>query len=256
MRTPIPLNGHPVRATLVTQQEEAFVDDDEELDDDELDDDEDDEELDDEEQDDDATPEEKDAREVASDSAPWSPTPLRPARDFVKHDKNAGIEINFPTVYEEDRSKKLQDLATAQAVGAITHQRMSEQIAKELGFEQYNYDEELENIKIEMKKLPPGILSSTGEIAGAGGGDGAAGASDSGFADQPPRRADLSGDAAQAFRIQQRSTVSASESSKLLRHVLMMRRDFLSALQEMRAFRESAMREVTTLRESASRDIA
>lgn len=86
--------------------------------------------------------------------APWSPIPTRLARAFIEQNEDAVLEMIFPEVYEEDRTAKIKDLATAQALGAISHQRMSEKIAKELGEESYNYDEEMEQIQQETQLLP------------------------------------------------------------------------------------------------------
>ena len=264
MRNPVPINGHvtrtPVRATLVdltlgeSLDEEDAEDIDETPDDEQNGDSLDYEDVQDDE-DDEEPEEQKDAREAgASDEAPWAPVPLRPARDFVERNEDATIDVVFPTVYEEDRSAKLKDLATAQAVGAITHQRMSEQMAKELGFEQYNYDDELENIEIEMKKLPPGIISSTDQIGGAGkggaGGGITIGAPSAGLASEDelePRRADLSGKTTHEFRKQQHSTVSSTESDRIHAQMLNLRRDFVAALKELHDFRETTLREVLAL---------
>ena len=156
-----------------------------------------------------------DAREAdASDSAPWSPVPTSIAREFVRDNEDAQLEVVFPTVYEEDRTAKLKDLITAQAAGSITHQRMSEQVAKELGFEEYDYTDELDAIEEEMKNLPKTILGVADQIAGAKGDTGgdpasgaAGGAPGSGMAsdrlDTGEHRFPLSGVAQSRFKRQQ-----------------------------------------------------
>lgn len=97
---------------------------------------------------------------------PWSPVPTAIGKTFINQNRDSQIDIVFPTVYEEDRTAKIKDLATAQALDTITHQRMSEQIAKEMGFENYAYDEEEQQIKDEKKKLQTGstAMGSTGEL--------------------------------------------------------------------------------------------
>lgn len=231
MRTPVPVNGHAnghdslVRAVFASQRESAArvrrepvpLDDDDEITD--------------------------DLSEAVGNEAPWSPVPVGPGRAYVRASPEAKIDIVFPTVYEEDRSAKLKDLATAQAVGSISHQRMSEQMAKELGFEQYSYTEELRQIQIEMKKLPKELLGATDEIAGAPNASPVqppaqatrmqVGAPTPGLANDDPaasmHRADLSGDSAHDFRHQQRTTES---TDRLYAQMLSMRRDFIVAMKE------------------------
>jgi hypothetical protein len=97
---------------------------------------------------------------------PWSPVPTALGKAFITQNRDAQIDIVFPTVYEEDRTAKIKDLATAQALDTITHQRMSDQIAKEMGFENYDYSEESDQIKDEKKKTQTGssAIGSTGEL--------------------------------------------------------------------------------------------
>jgi hypothetical protein len=82
---------------------------------------------------------------------PWSPVPTALGKAFINQNRDAQIDIVFPTVYDEDRTAKIKDLATAQALDTITHHRMSDQIAKEMGFENYEYDEEQQQITEEKK---------------------------------------------------------------------------------------------------------
>ncbi len=155
--------------------------------------------------------------------APWSPTPTWPARLFQQQNQDASIDIVFPTVYEEDRTAKIKDLATGQALGFITHRRAAEQAAKEFGFEQYDYSEEMKQIEEEQKALTPGQLGIADQIAqsvvGLGGPKGAPpgkqiiigqpapglAAEDEDEEEQPVHRAELSGDRTAAFRKDQRS---------------------------------------------------
>lgn len=83
---------------------------------------------------------------------PWSPVPTALGKAFINQNRDAQIDIVFPTVYDEDRTAKIKDLATAQELDSITHHRMSDQIAKEMGFENYEYDEEQQQIAEEKKK--------------------------------------------------------------------------------------------------------
>lgn len=52
------------------------------------------------------------------------------------------IEFIFPEIAIEDRSKKILDLGVAKDEKSISHKRMSESIAKELGFHDYVYEDE------------------------------------------------------------------------------------------------------------------
>ncbi len=182
-----------------------------------------------------------------SSPAPWTPVPVRQARQFIKDHPEAAIDVVFPTVYEEDRSAKLKDLGTAQALGSISHRRMSEMMAKELGVDPYVYNEEMEQIEQEnppidpAKKLGSGdqvVKNILGPLAGTppkpqpGGGGfpsdtpdlgagfprgdtGGGGQADSGFAepeDQGPRGKHLSAPVQAEFRKQQREIESLKES--------------------------------------------
>lgn len=99
-------------------------------------------------------------------AAPWTPVPLGPAKDFIRDHPDADIEFNFPTVFEEDRSAKVKDLLAGNASGFISHRRTSEQYAKEMGFEQYDYDTEQAEIGREKPKaaLPPDMLGKNSAI--------------------------------------------------------------------------------------------
>lgn len=108
--------------------------------------------------------------EAADLSAPWSPTPLLAVRRLIAAEPEMQIDVVFPTVYEEDRTVKIKDLAAAQGLDAISHRRMAEQIAKELGIEQYDYDDERAQIVREqatVDKPPLGLADSfTGALVG------------------------------------------------------------------------------------------
>jgi hypothetical protein len=169
-------------------------------------------------------------RETSKD-APHQDTPLWIARNRIRADESWSLDTIFPEVMEEDRTSKLKDLATAQAVGSITHRRMSEQMAKELGFDDYNYDAEIDEIEKEQQELPPGLLGVADQIgqsvtglgkgAGMGGGSISIGAPAPGIAaeqegplypkkyfgtnDGTGSRDALSGAATSKFRKMQRS---------------------------------------------------
>ncbi len=174
------------------------------------------------------------AVEVSKD-APWQRTPFWIARRAIQENEDWQLDSIFPEVYEEDRTSKLKDLATAQAVGAITHQRMAEQMAKELGFDDYDYDAEIEAIVKEQQTLPTGILGISDAIGSStlgpastmkGKGTGGGGTINIGqpgpgvTSEEPgyeprydfsragaedPRRADLSGERTARFRRLQRA---------------------------------------------------
>lgn len=150
--------------------------------------------------------------------APWSPVPLAKARAFLKANPMAKLDLIFPEAYAEDRSAKLKDLATAQGLDYFSHQRVATQAAQEFGFEQFDYDGEMEAIRQEKKKyadiLGAGDLLAK-RIAGPAGGMGGPGgitigAPSPGLAAEDeedhlmPRRADLAGPERVAFRRDQR----------------------------------------------------
>jgi len=93
------------------------------------------------------------AEAIADEHEPaWAPPdPATVARDFIRRNPDAQVEIIWPTVYEEDRSSKIADLVNAEGVGVISHERAAEQVAKELGFAQYDYAAEQEQIAREKK---------------------------------------------------------------------------------------------------------
>jgi hypothetical protein len=146
-----------------------------------------------------------------SKTAPWSGVPLWIARNKIQRDQAWDMDVIFPEVYAEDRTSKLKDLATAQAVGAITHQRMAEQMAKELGFDDYDYASEIAAIKNEQETLPPSLLGVADAVAGAPSKPAGNPAPPGGWVPAPeqetpmyPRRYDLSGAATARFRKLQR----------------------------------------------------
>jgi len=105
---------------------------------------------------------------TVSSPAKWTPVPTKLARQFVKSHPEAAIQVEFPTVYEEDRSAKLKDLGTAQALGAISHRRMSEMMAKELGVDPYSYPDEMDQIKEENPPIDPAKNLGSGDKVIAG----------------------------------------------------------------------------------------
>jgi hypothetical protein len=105
--------------------------------------------------------------------APWAPLPTYVARQWQQENPDAAPEFIFPTVYEENRAEKIQDLTTATAEHWITHRRAAEQGVKELGFESYDYDEEQDNITKEKKagigQPPLGAGDGLAQSLGLGG---------------------------------------------------------------------------------------
>jgi hypothetical protein len=96
-----------------------------------------------------------------TDEAPWTPVPLKAARDFIDADETRALEMVFPTVYEEDRTAKIKDLATAQGLDYASHRWTAEQVAQELGREEFDYDAELDEIRKERVTLPPPEVAAT-----------------------------------------------------------------------------------------------
>jgi len=86
--------------------------------------------------------------------APWSDVDWSAARKYLREHPDAKIEVLFPTAYQEDDTKKITNLATAETLGAISHRRMSEQVAIELDMPNYSYDEEMEQIQQEKPPTP------------------------------------------------------------------------------------------------------
>jgi hypothetical protein len=72
----------------------------------------------------------------------------------AKLDPDTEVEFNFPELIMEDRTKKLQDLQLAYQEKVISHQRMSEIMAKELNISTYDYDEEQKVISQEQMTNP------------------------------------------------------------------------------------------------------
>lgn len=129
---------------------------------------------------------EEDLKELAesiqrllSQEAPWTPLPTWLARVFQQEHPDAAIDVEFPTVYEENRSEVIRDISTAEAQNYITHRRAAERVVKELGIEQYDYDEEQRHIKAEKAAgIGPAALGGGDGLAkalgmGGGGGNGA-----------------------------------------------------------------------------------
>lgn len=78
----------------------------------------------------------------------------------LRHD-DADPEWMFPTLYEEDRSSKMQALGAARTEGVISHRTESIQMAQELGLDAYDYDTEQGEIKKEIARgfAPPQSLA-------------------------------------------------------------------------------------------------
>ncbi len=164
---------------------------------------------------------------ASADEAPWSPLPTAVVRQYLKTNPKAALGITFPTVFEEDRSKKLQDLGFAQGLDYISHRRAAEQAAQELGQEDYAYDTEMTEIQKEqgesfltsplgaadslaMKMVgltPPGQGTNG---AGRGGGGSLTPAVTP--ADNLQRRDQVSGDSTAEFRRSQRQAEAVTEA--------------------------------------------
>lgn len=108
------------------------------------------------------------AGSYGTDDAPWSPVPLGDAREFLNEDETRKLDMIFPTVYEEDRSIKLKDIAMIQGLNYASHRWASEQAAQELGREDFDYDQEMKAIKKEEVLLPKPAMMPGEEPADAG----------------------------------------------------------------------------------------
>lgn len=98
--------------------------------------------------------------------APWSPVPLKQARDWLRADETRKVNFVFPTVFEEDRSTKIKDISTAQGLDYISHQRAAEMVAQEMEVENFDWLAEMEKIQTERKQFGD-VLPAPG--AGLGG---------------------------------------------------------------------------------------
>lgn len=116
-------------------------------------------------QDDAPADEVQDVGEGTSSPADWSAVSPRQARQFIAANPDAKIEIIFPSVFEEDRHAKIADLDQAHSVKAISYQQMAEQMAQELGFSDYNYDDAQQQIADEQPTFR-GRLGSGDGLAG------------------------------------------------------------------------------------------
>lgn len=165
------------------------------------------------------------AASYGAPEAPWSPVPLADAREFINADETRKLDMIFPTVYEEDRSVKLKDLAMVQGLDYASHRWASEQSAQELGREDFDYDTEMKTIKKERVTLPPppeipgmdtpiapGAVPP-GRGIGAGGdptgGEFLPPGTPSTDIEQPEKRDQLSGSVQAEFRRQQRQSYLA-----------------------------------------------
>jgi hypothetical protein len=81
--------------------------------------------------------------------APWSEVPTALAKRYIRENPDAAIEVIFPTVYEEDRSSKLKDLGTAEAMEWISHQQAQETALQELGYDSANSSDTADQIRRE-----------------------------------------------------------------------------------------------------------
>jgi len=103
---------------------------------------------------------------MVNQEAPWTPLPTWLARVWQQESPDVALDVEFPTVYEENRSEVIRDVSAAEAAGYISHRRGAEMVAKELGIEQYDYEEEQRRIKAEKAAgIGPGALGGGDELA-------------------------------------------------------------------------------------------
>lgn len=89
---------------------------------------------------------------------------LAGATQMVPTDGN--IDFMFPEIATEDRSAKMKDLQMALTDKAISHRRYATSVAKELGQEGYDYDEEMDEIVEEAQNEALSLYSPMGPSAG------------------------------------------------------------------------------------------
>ena len=89
-----------------------------------------------------------------------------------KYDIEADCEVTFPEVIVQDRTAKLKDLALAEQMKWIDHERASTIAAKELGVTEYEYQEEKEEISKETPEEAPAIAAPLTSPEGVPSGDG------------------------------------------------------------------------------------
>lgn len=75
---------------------------------------------------------------------------------------DTAIEFQFPEIASEDRTAKLADLKAVKDDGTITHRRYSIAAAKEMGFEDYDYQDEMDEIAEERSSDLSSIYNALG----------------------------------------------------------------------------------------------
>jgi hypothetical protein len=87
--------------------------------------------------------------------------------------EDADPEWIWPSLYEEDRGGTFRDLTQAESNRSLSHYSVSLRMAQELGFDEYDYDEEQSRIRREQADpltqfpLPPAVAAATGTAGGA-----------------------------------------------------------------------------------------
>lgn len=186
----------------------------------------------------------------AGDDAPWSPVPTRIAKAYLHGNDDAMLELNFPRVYEENRSSMLADLSTAQSLGYIGHERAAIQAASELGFDDYDYNLEQQAIAAAsgtIQGVQPGAGDeiATGVMGQAIPGNtkleppkqqpppSGTGSDDRGTSIEPRnKRDDISQTAQHNFRMQQKTSEMVES---LLQGMFTMQRELLTMVKEIRS---------------------
>lgn len=102
-------------------------------------------------------------------------------RDLWKYCMECGglpaVDVNviFPELITQDRSQKLKDIQTCQQSRWIKPERAATLAAKEMGIQNYNYAEELKDMKAEFPDIPMPLvdpaLIGTGSVPAQGTGD-------------------------------------------------------------------------------------
>lgn len=72
---------------------------------------------------------------------------------------NAEMEVLFPNLYTQDRSNKLKDLALGELQGWISKETAATIAGKELGLDEYNYEQELAKVKKQAPEEAPNNVS-------------------------------------------------------------------------------------------------
>jgi hypothetical protein len=130
-------------------------------------------------------------------SAPWEPVPLGAAREFLRANPDARLQLTFPSVYQEDRDRLVKNGLELQGAGLLSKHTVFHLVAPEFGLD-VDYESEMETVAAERKE-DGGILGQGDALASRIG-------SSADEEDEQEHRQDLASPDRARFRRQQRET--------------------------------------------------